>query len=191
MKGEGGTRPRRPVLEVVAIGPVDLAVLAGVGRRLEGHGFLTRTVAGGEALHALVGPGMVRLQALSAIPALRREKGDFVLGLTDFEVTDGVKPWVYGMGEVNGRCAVFSTKPFRQGGLSMEALLDQLSAAVVHELAHNVGMVHCRKPECLMHATHEPAAMRQLKRRFCESCERQWLRRIRASGNGPHSGRPS
>lgn len=181
----------RPLLEVVAIGPVDPAVLEGVGRRLEGHGFLARTVAGGEAVRALVGPGMVRLQALSAIPALRREKGDFVLGLTDLEVTDGVKPWVYGMGEVNGRCAIFSTKPFRQGGLSGAAFLDQLSAAVVHELAHNVGMVHCRKPECLMHATHEPAAMRQLKRSFCESCERQRLRRIRASGKAPLRGRPN
>ncbi len=169
----------RPVLEVLAIGPVDPTILEGVGRRLEGHGFRARTVPGGAGVRSLVGPGMVRLQALSAIPALRQERGDFVLGLTDFEVTDGVKPWVYGMGEVNGRCAVFSTKPFRQGGLSSETLLDQLSGAVVHELAHNVGMVHCRKPACLMHATHEPAAMRQLERRFCDSCEQQWLRRIR------------
>lgn len=170
----------RPILEVVAIGPVEAPVLEGVGRRLEAHGFQAKTIGGGEPVRSLVGPGTVRLQALNVIPALRREKGDFVLGLTDFEVTDGVKPWVYGMGEVNGRCAVFSTKSFRQGGLSGEKFLDQLSAAVVHELAHNVGMVHCRKPACLMHATHEPAAMRQLKRAFCESCQKQWLRRIRA-----------
>ena len=191
MNGEGEKAPSRPVLEVVAIGPVDPAILEGVGRRLEGHGFLARTVPGGDAVRTLVGPAMVRLQALSAIPALRREKGDFVLGLTDLDVTDGLKPWVYGMGEVNGRCAVFSTKPFSQGGLSSGAFLDQLSAAVVHELAHNVGLVHCRKRECLMHATHEPAAMRQLERKFCESCERQWLRRIRASGKPPRRGRPN
>lgn len=188
MKGKGAEGPLRPALEVVAIGPVDPAVLAGVGRRLEGHGFSARTVKGGEGVGALVGPGMSRLQALSAIPALRREKGDFVLGLTDLDVTDGVKPWVYGMGELNGRCAVFSTKPFRQGGLSSEAFLDQLSAAIVHELAHNVGIVHCRKRDCLMHATHEPAAMRQLPRRLCESCERQWRRRIRAGNAGAQSG---
>ncbi|HKZ59722.1 MAG TPA: hypothetical protein VJ547_07740 [Candidatus Thermoplasmatota archaeon] len=191
MKGKGAKAPSRPVLQVVAIGAVDPGVLSGVGSRLEDHGFAARTVEGGKAVRALVGPGMTRLQALNAIPALRREGGDFVLGLTDLEVTDGVKPWVYGMGELNGRCAVFSTRPFRQGGLSSEAFLDQLSAAVVHELAHNVGIVHCRKRDCLMHATHEPAAMRQLERKFCESCERQWLRRIRASGKAPRSGPPN
>lgn len=171
----------RPVLTVLAIGPVDRAVLEGVRARLAEHGFDAKVAEGGPALRALVGPGMRRLQAPNALPALKREAGNFVLGVTELELTDGVKEWVYGMGEVNGRCAVFSTKPFRQGGLPRDRFLDQLAAAILHELAHNLGMVHCRTKGCLMHATHEPAAMRQLTLTFCEPCLRSWrVRRSRA-----------
>ncbi len=171
------------------IGPVERTVLEGVASRLGAHGFDPRVAAGGPAVQALVGPGMRTLQALNALPALRKERGDFILGLTEFEVTDGVKPWVYGMGEVNGRCAVFSAKPFRRGGLPAERVLDQLAAAVLHELAHNVGMVHCRTKGCLMHATHEPAAMRQLSLTFCASCGREWRRRTRARPPAPPTSR--
>jgi archaemetzincin len=170
----------RPLLDLVALGAVDRAVLVGVGDRLARHGFDPRVVAGGPAVRALVAPGATRLQALMVLPALKKERGDHVLALTDLELTDGVRPWVYGMGEINGRCAVFSTTPFRTGGLSAEKLLDRLSAAILHELAHNVGMVHCRTKGCLMHATHSPAAMRQLDLSFCEACDRSWRRRIRA-----------
>ncbi len=169
-------------LDIVGIGPVQPAVLAGAARRLSGHGFAARVREGGPAVRALVGPGLARLQAQSAIPALRQEKGDLVLGITELEVTDGVREWVYGMSEMNGRCAVFSAKPFRRGGLSGERVLDKLCAAVLHELAHNLGMVHCRSKGCLMHATHEPAAMRQLELSFCPRCNAQWRRRIRADG---------
>lgn len=179
----------RPVLAVVPIGSVDRAVLEGVAARLVEHGFEAKVAEGGPAVRALVGPGMRRLHALNALPALHKETGNFVLGVTDVEVTDDVKEWVYGIGEVNGRCAVFSTKPFRQGGLSPHRFLDQLSAAILHELAHNLGMVHCRTKGCLMHAEHEPAAMRQLALAFCESCLRSWRRRLRAGR--PTPGPPS
>jgi predicted Zn-dependent protease len=168
-----------PGLRIVGVGAVEAPVLEGVGSRLAKHGFEPTVAAGGPAVAALAGPGMRRLQALLALPALRKEPGDHVLGLTEFEVTDGVKEWVYGMGEVNGRAAVFSVKPFRAGGLDGERTLDRLAAAILHELAHNVGMVHCRNKGCLMHATHEPAAMRQLDLSFCASCEGSWKRRLR------------
>lgn len=174
-----------PSLSVVAVGKVDGAVLEGVRARLARHGFEPAVAEGGPAVKALAAPGVQHLQALNAIPALRREKGDHVLGVTELEVTDGVKEWVYGMGEMNGRAAVFSVKPFRQGGLAQERVLDQLAAAILHELAHNVGMVHCRTKRCLMHATHEPAAMRQLDLQFCAACERSWRRRLRIGGTGP------
>lgn len=173
-----------PTLEIVPIGAVEGALLEGAAARLAAAGFATSVGAGGPAVRALVGPGVRRIQALNAIPALRKERGDHVLGLTELPVTDGVKEWVYGMGEVNGRAAVFSAEPFRKGGLSGGKFLDQLSAAVLHELAHNVGMVHCRTKGCLMHATHEPAAMRQLALAFCGPCERSFRRRIRAGPQG-------
>jgi hypothetical protein len=179
-----------PGLRIVGIGAVDAPLLGGLGARLAKHGFEPTVGAAGPAVEALVGPGMRRLQALSALPALRKEPGDHVLGITEFEVTDGVKEWVYGMGEVNGRSAVFSVKPFRGGGLDGQRTLDRLAAAILHELAHNVGMVHCRNKGCLMHATHEPSAMRQLDLAFCASCDRTWHRRIRAA-KPPHQKRTS
>jgi predicted Zn-dependent protease len=178
-----------PGLDLVPLGDIDRRVVEGVGRRLARHGFDPRVVEGGPSVDALVAPGTTRLQALMVLPALERARADHVLALTDLALTDGAKPWIYGMGEMNGRAAVFSTAPFRRGGLTQEVFLDRLSAAVLHELAHNVGMVHCRTRGCLMHATHEPAALRQLDLSFCGPCERTWRRRIRA-GPSPAVGAP-
>jgi archaemetzincin len=164
----------------VAIGPVADATMEGVARRLAAEGFAPSRHAPTAAVEALAAPGLARMQAASAIEALRSLKGPHVLGITETELSDGARPVVYGLGEVNGRCAVFSLAQFRRGGLSDEAGLDRFCAAVLHELAHNVGMVHCRSKGCLMHATHEPAALRQLDLSFCASCRAQWRRRIRA-----------
>jgi len=170
-----------PSLELVAVGPVDREVLEGLGLRLGRHGFAPRVAPASPALRGVFDARLPRLQALPIIAQLRKGKGDHVLGVTDMALTDGVREWVYGLGEINGRAAVFSTEPFRRGGLSEEEFLDRMSAAVLHELAHNVGMVHCRNKGCLMNATHEPAAMRQLELAFCDGCQRGWRRRIRAA----------
>jgi len=169
-----------PSLDIVAVGPVDRSVLDGLGARLGRHGFLPRVTPASAALRGAYDARLPRLQALPILAQLRKERGDHVLAITDIALTDGTREWVYGLGEINGRTAVFSTEPFRRGGLTGEEFLDRMSAAVLHELAHNVGMVHCRNRGCLMNATHEPAAMRQLDLAFCPSCDRMWRRRIRA-----------
>ena len=168
-------------LDLVPIGEVDSDSLRGVADRLGKQGFEPALRAPAEGVRALLGPGATRLQAQLAIPALRAHKGAHVLGVTEVELSDGLRPFVFGMGEVNGRCAVFSLAQFRRGGLAGGQTLDRYCAAVLHEFAHNVGMVHCRNKGCLMHATHEPAALRQLDLSFCPSCRREWLRRIRAA----------
>jgi hypothetical protein len=139
--------------------------LEGLARRLGRHGFAPRLQEPSVALSAAFDRRLPRLQALPLLVHLRKERADHVLGVTDLALTDGVREWVYGLG----------------GGLSGEVFLDRLSAALLHELAHNVGMVHCRNGGCLMHATHEPARMRQLELAFCASCDATWRRRIQAA----------
>lgn len=168
-----------PSLDLIPVGPVEGSVLDGLRLRLGRHGFTPRVSQPNAALSGAFDARLPRLQAVPIIAQLRKGGGDHVLGITDKALTDGVREWVYGLGEVNGRAAVFSTEPFRRGGLSQESFLDRMSAAVLHELAHNVGMVHCRNRGCLLNATHEPAAMRQLELAFCGDCERSFRRRIR------------
>ena len=167
-------------LFVLPIGQLPPGAAAGLAKRLEAHGFAAAVGrADGEAFHSLIPSNSSKVNAMFAIEALRREGGDSVLGLCALPLTDGRREWVYGLGEMNGRVSVFSIKPFRRGGLSLEEALNQLAPAVLHELAHNFGMVHCRRKGCLMHATHEPAAMRQLPQDFCEVCRPLWMSRLR------------
>ena len=182
-------------LFVLPIGELPPGAATGLAKRLEGHGFAAKVGrADGEAFRFLIPPNSSKVNALFAIEALRREGGDSVLGLCALPLTDGRREWVYGLGEMNGRVSVFSIEPFQRGGLSLEEALNQLAPAVLHELAHNLGMVHCRRKGCLMHATHEPAAMRQLPQGFCEVCRALWMSRLRRgaiprapSSRGPRS----
>ena len=167
-------------LDLIPIGSVDEPTMGGVAARLGREGFATARREPSELVATLLGPNSRTLQARSAVAALRGGRAKHTLGITEVELADGGRPFVYGMGEVNGGCAVFSLAQFRRGGLSGDTVLDRFCAAVLHELAHNLGMVHCRTKGCLMHATHEPAALRQLELSFCAPCRQQWRRRIRA-----------
>jgi archaemetzincin len=168
-------------LDLVPIGSVSEAALEGVAARLRAYGFEPARKAPDERVSTLLGPGSTSLQAQSAIAALRGGRAKHTLGITEVELKDGSRPFVYGLGEVNGSTAVFSLAQFRRGGLSVDTMLDRFCAAVLHEVAHNVGMVHCRNKGCIMQAAHEPVALRQMEMFFCPSCTAQWNRRIRAS----------
>lgn len=167
-------------LKVVPIGELPAGAAEGLAARLAEHGF-DASVQGapGPRVRELVGPAQTRLDAHFALTALRAEPAARVLGLAGIELKDAARPLVYGMAEVNGRAAVFSTRPFVGGGLTRDESLDRLAGAVLHELAHTFGMVHCRNRGCMMNATHEPASLRQLQPRFCPSCRRSWDVRLR------------
>lgn len=167
-------------LRVIPIGTLPAGAAAGLAARLGEHGFdASVEEAPGPRVAALVGAGQERLDAHFALSALRAERAGRVLGLAGVELKADTQPLVYGLAEVNGRTAVFSTRPFWGGGLAAEESIDRLAAAVLHELAHTLGMVHCRNRGCLMNATHEPAVMRQLTPRFCQACARSWELRVR------------
>jgi len=169
-------------LRVVPIGPLPAGAAEGLATRLGEHGFAVSVEATpSPRIASLVAPAQERLDAHFALAALRREPSSRVLGLTAAELKDDSRPTMYGLAEMNGRVAVFSTRPFYQGGLSPAEALDRLTAAVLHELAHTLGMVHCRHRGCLMNATHEPAVLRRLQPRFCDACAGQWSPRVARS----------
>jgi predicted Zn-dependent protease len=163
---------------IVPIGPLPAGAGEGLAARLEAHGFDTSLAsAAGPQVASLVRPGQERLDAHFALAALRQEPSPRVLGLTALELKDHKRPTVYGLAELNGRVAVFSTNPFFHRGLPPAEATDRLAGAVLHELAHTFGMVHCRNRGCLMNATHEPASLRRLHPTFCDSCSRSWKSR--------------
>jgi predicted Zn-dependent protease len=146
---------------------------------LAAHGFAASVEdAPGPRVQSLVSAGQGRLDAHFALAALRQQRPGRVLGLAGVDLKEDTRPLVYGLAEVNGRVAVFSAKPFFDRGLGPQESLDRLAGAVLHELAHTFGMVHCRSRGCLMNATHEPAVLRRLDPRFCASCQRSWRLRI-------------
>ena len=170
-----------PRLRIVPIGQLPDGAAEGLAASLSAFGFSAEVSAGApRGVAALLSPGQKVLDGNFALAALRRDFTDRVLGLCALPLRDDTRPWVYGLAEVNGRAAVFSTDTFYRGGLSPAESVERLSGAVLHELSHTLGMVHCRQRGCLMSATHEPSAMRRLAPRFCENCTRQWKARLGA-----------
>ena len=51
-----------------------------------------------------------------------------------------------------------------------ERLKERLEKEAVHELAHTFGLVHCRRPECVMHSYTYAEEIDFKSKDFCSSC---------------------
>ena len=80
-----------------------------------------------------------------------------VLSLTDGDLFIPVLTFVFGEAQVGGMAAVVSTARLRPEfyGLPPDParLRGRLEKECIHELGHTVGLVHCRRPGCVMAAS--------------------------------------
>lgn len=85
------------------------------------------------------------------------QQGIGILGITSVDLFLPILKYVFGLSEVGGRSAVISTHRLRpefyQEQPDIPRLLERVEKTAVHEVAHLVGLTHCRDLGCVMHAS--------------------------------------
>ena len=97
-----------------------------------------------------------------------------ILGVTTVDLFVPVLTFVFGEAQLQGKAAVVSSYRLRDElyGLpkNPERLRKRLEKEAVHELAHTFGLVHCRRPECVMHSYTYAEEIDLKSKDFCSTC---------------------
>jgi archaemetzincin len=102
-------------------------------------------------------------------PALR------VLGITALDLFIPIFTYVFGLAQIGGRGAVVSTfrlDPANQGlPLEFDLFHCRIEKTVIHELAHMIGMTHCRNRQCVLFSSSQVEDTDRKKVDFCPTCQ--------------------
>lgn len=103
------------------------------------------------------------------------------LGLTRRDLCLPFLSYVFGEAQLEGRAAVVSLHRLQEPApgerASRSVMLERLAKMVLHEMAHVLGLVHCRAPGCLMNFSQGLAALDRLDLRFCVACQSRLVHR--------------
>ena len=170
--------PRRPVLGLVPLGPVDPEILRYLRRAIaELLGLPVRILRPRPLPSPSYQPERNQYRSTLLLEYLLDDAdGPFrVLGITAVDLYIPIFTFVFGEAQLDGKAAVVST--FRPrgdaGGLRppKKLLLRRLLLLSLHELSHTLGLGHCRQPGCLMGFSANLEKLDQRNLAFCEYCQ--------------------
>jgi len=174
----------RPLVQVVPLGRVDETAVNVTAAHLQAVLDLNTQILSARPVpdYALV-PGRHQYNALSIIDALTRDAPPSVLrlGLLRQDLCLPIMSFVYGEAQIEGQGAVVSL--YRLGTtedgrpVSPDQLYDRLAKITLHEMAHVLGLIHCRAPGCLMRFSPNPGHIDRMDMIFCPDCSMELVRR--------------
>lgn len=165
-------------MEVVPLGRVNQTAAAVAAANLQAQFGLSAAVAEPwpEPDYALV-PARGQYDAGPILLALADGGSGFPLrlGLIGGDLCLPFLSYVLGEAQLEGRAAVVSLHRLQEaapgGESSRSVMLERLAKIALHEMAHVLGLVHCREPGCLMNFSQGLSALDRLGLKFCVACQ--------------------
>ncbi len=139
-----------------------------------------------EPAYAVI-PARRQYDALPILEALQANASDRAvrLGILNGDLCLPIFSYVLGEAQVKGRAAVISLYRLKQGGdgraVAPTLVYDRLAKVALHEIAHVLGLTHCREEGCLMRFSLGVEHIDELSMRFCPECELRLIRARRES----------
>lgn len=172
-------------VEIVPLGRVDGVAVSVVAANLQAIGGLLADVvpAWSEPEYAII-PARRQYNAIPILQALEASAPDAVLrlGLMAGDLCLPIFSYVLGEAQVGGRAAVVSLFRLGEGGdgkpVESSLLYERIAKVALHEVAHVLGLHHCREPHCLMRFSLGSEHIDELSITFCPECEDR-LRAVR------------
>ncbi len=98
-----------------------------------------------------------------------------ILGVAGEDLFIPILTYVFGEAQLNGRIGVVSYHRLQNEryGLSPDPALtaERLLKEAMHELGHNIGLVHCQLQECVMHISTYAEDIDLKSAAFCDQCQ--------------------
>jgi archaemetzincin len=175
--------PRSRHVQVLPLGDVDGVAVSVAAANLQAVLGLPADVRppAGEPDYALI-PARRQYDALPILKSIEAEVADrtLCLAVMNGDLCLPVFSYVLGEAQVNGRAAVislFRLKQGRDGRPSPPArVYERLAKVALHEVAHVLGLTHCREENCLMRFSLGVEHIDELPMRFCPGCELELIR---------------
>jgi archaemetzincin len=170
--------PRRPVLGLVPLGPVDPEILRYLRRAIARLlGLPVRILRPRPLPSQSYHPGRNQHHSTLLLEYLLDDsRGPLrVLGITAVDLHIPIFTFVFGEAQLDGKAAVVSI--FRPrgdaGGVRppKNLLFRRLLQLSLHELGHTFGLGHCRQPGCLMGFSANLEKLDQKNLALCEYCQ--------------------
>jgi archaemetzincin len=126
--------------------------------------------------YALI-PARQQYNAIPILQALEANAPDAVLrlGLMAGDLCLPIFSYVLGEAQVGGRSAVVSLHRLGEGGegkpVESSLLYERVAKVALHEVAHVLGLHHCREPHCLMRFSLGAEHIDELSLTFCPECQ--------------------
>ncbi len=102
---------------------------------------------------------------------------DRVLGVVEVDIYVEGLNFVFGQASCPGKAGLISLwrlRPEFYGAAARgDLLVDRSLKEAVHELAHTLGLGHCRRPSCVMFFSNSIADTDRKNKAFCNSCNMQ------------------
>ncbi|WP_333784407.1 archaemetzincin family Zn-dependent metalloprotease [Thermocrinis sp.] len=92
-----------------------------------------------------------------------------LVGITDVDIYEDNLNFVFGIGELDGRCALVST--YRLFHKDERVFFERVFKEINHELGHTFGLLHCKTPGCVMNFSNSVFEVDQKSKNFCLKCK--------------------
>lgn len=165
-------------IEIVPLGRVDGVAVSVVAANLQAIGGLLADVVPPwpEPGYAII-PARRQYNAIPILQALEATAPatGLRLGLMAGDLCLPIFSYVLGEAQVNGRAAVVSLYRLGESGdkkpVDSSLLYERVAKVALHEVAHILGLHHCREPHCLMRFSLGVEHIDELSLAFCPECK--------------------
>jgi len=92
-----------------------------------------------------------------------------LIGITDVDIYEENLNFVFGIGQLGGKCALVST--YRLMDKDERVFFERVFKEINHELGHTFGLTHCSIPGCVMNFSNSVFEVDQKSRYLCPKCK--------------------
>ena len=160
------------------VGDLDRGILGRVSRTLSGRfGFACETAPPMELPAGALNEARRQYNAKTILKQLSDRcpaNSLRIFGITPVDLFVPVLKYVYGLAQIEGKCALVSFCRLQQQFYELppdhRLLLKRIEKTALHEMGHTFGLTHCRDRKCIMYSSTRIEDTEFKPSVFCPTC---------------------